>query len=87
MNNKSPVMVTPKYFWESRTNIYNGIKTALGVVIGIATFILAAQHAGTLPFAVDDRWLAFILSAAVAADGAIGMWLRNGTDGPIVSKE
>lgn len=87
MNSKSPIMVTPKYFWESRTNIYNGIKTGLGVVIGVATFVLAAQHAGTLPFEISDKWLAFILSAAVAADGAFGMWLRTQTDAPIVSKE
>lgn len=86
MDNKEPVMVTPKYFWESRTNIYGAIKTTLGIIIGVTAFVAAAQHSGTLPFYVDEKWLLFIGSAAATADGAFTMWLRGNTDAPIVSK-
>lgn len=73
----------PKVWYESKTQIYNGIKTLLGIIIGVGAFIAAAQHAGTLPFEVDEKWLIFIVSGATAADGAFGMWLRSQTNQPV----
>lgn len=78
-NPPAPVLVQPKPWWRSKTDIYNIIKTVLGLITAIVTVLMTLQANGQLPFEVDPRWLGLIL----ALDGAAGIWLRGVTDSPV----
>lgn len=71
----TPVVVTPKPFWQSKTIIFN----AIVLILTVATFLLDQQRAGLLPFAIDEKWLMFIIAAA----GGINVYLRAITTQPV----
>jgi hypothetical protein len=71
-NTPAPVVVTPKPFWESKTNWVNGL-TVLAMIL---TFVLDTSMAGGLPFNLDARWIALGL-------GVINIWLRSITNQPV----
>lgn len=78
----TPVMEA-KPWWQSRMQIYNGIKSFLALVISIGTFLSVVQHQGVLPFRIDEGWLVFIVLCATFLDGIVNMWLRGDTTQPI----
>lgn len=84
---RSPVMVTPKTFWESRTQIYNTVKGVIAYVTAILTMMQLMLGNGTLPFSVDAGWLLFIIAVLAITDTHVSLWLRSTTEGPIVKDE
>ncbi len=72
MNTRSPQMVIPKPWWESKMIWFNAL-TILGVIL---VFIAQQQDAGLLPFAVDAKWIVFL-------QGTINLALRFMTKTPV----
>lgn len=77
------VIVTPKPWWESKTNWYNLGKGILGFATLIIGFLIMSQQQGTLPFTIDPKWLAFGAGLVALLDGTAGIYLRSVTDQPV----
>lgn len=71
-NPTTPVLVTPKPWYTSKTIWVNGLTIAGAAML----FLIGAQTAGELPFVLDAKWVAFIL-------GLINFGLRFITVAPI----
>lgn len=74
MSNETSVVVTPKPWWESKVIIING----LTILAALLVWLIDSQTAGTLPFELDAKWVAFIL-------GAINFALRWVTTKPVTA--
>jgi len=76
---QTPVEVTPKFWWESKTMRFNTVVGALSLFGAIALFLLDSQRAGLLPFEIDARWLLL----AVGLINVVNIWLRSVTNQPV----
>ncbi len=72
MNEHQTVTVEVKSPWESKTLVFN----ALVIIAALLVWLVDSQTSGTLPFEIDARWLAFILSA-------VNFALRFATSQPV----
>lgn len=71
-DSQTPVVVTPKPWWESKTNWFN----ALTIAAAVLGFIIDMQTVAGLPFDIDPRWLAIGL-------GVTNIILRSRTNQPV----
>lgn len=75
-DNQTPVVVTPKPWYESKTVWVNALTMAAALLM----FLTASQEAGQLPFSLDSRWVIFIL-------GLINFALRFMTNAPVTASK
>ncbi len=72
MNEHQTLTVEVKSPWESKTLWLNG----LVILAALLVWLVDSQTSGALPFDLDARWLAFILSA-------VNFALRFATSQPV----
>lgn len=69
---QTPVVVTPKPWWESKTHWINGLTVAAIVL----SFVIDMQMTDGLPFNLDPRWITLGL-------GIVNIILRSVTNQPV----
>lgn len=71
-DNQTPVVVTPKIWYASKTMWFNGLTVAAMIL----SFVIDTSMDGGLPFSLDPRWISLAL-------GVVNILLRAVTSQPV----